>query len=385
MREAHPARDRPGDRPGDREAWVDHARGLGIALVVYGHVARGLMTAGILPDGGVWRSIDEAIYAFHMPLFFFLSGLYFLPSLRRRGRRGLIVSKIETVLYPYVLWTLLHGSIKVLMSDHTNDRELSLAQVTKLWIPLDHLWFLFGLFLVFLGSLLPMPVARRDLLPSLGALALVLYATRGSLPLPWQQIYLVPFGVYFAMGSAYAEGSRILPPRSLTPACFAVGATLLAVLLWRHGADELLSPWGASAPSGRTLMLATAGILLTCGLARVSARLRLPGVAALGSASLLIYVSHTLFASATRIGLDRGLGIEEPLLHLGLGLAAGLGMPLVILLVGEERVSPLLRATGPLRLRRLLRRDRAAAATIAAATATATAHNAEPEPPSSRA
>lgn len=59
-----------------REAWVDYAKGIGIILVVFGHVNRGLYSAGIQLSGSSYLLTDSIIYSFHMPLFFFLSGLF---------------------------------------------------------------------------------------------------------------------------------------------------------------------------------------------------------------------------------------------------------------------------------------------------------------------
>lgn len=57
-----------------RNLWVDYAKAIGIVLVVYGHVVRGLLNAGILQDAEFHGLVDSVIYSFHMPLFFFLSG-----------------------------------------------------------------------------------------------------------------------------------------------------------------------------------------------------------------------------------------------------------------------------------------------------------------------
>lgn len=75
-------------RPGQaaRSEWVDAAKGLGILLVVYGHVARGLVNGGVPMDRQWFATLDAAVYAFHMPLFFLLSGWFFVGSLTRRGR-----------------------------------------------------------------------------------------------------------------------------------------------------------------------------------------------------------------------------------------------------------------------------------------------------------
>ena len=52
-----------------RDAVVDIAKGIGILLVVYGHLH---------------NPINTFIYAFHMPLFFFLSG-FFIKNVKWGG------------------------------------------------------------------------------------------------------------------------------------------------------------------------------------------------------------------------------------------------------------------------------------------------------------
>ena len=56
----------------NREVWIDYAKAIGIILVVYGHVARGLYSAGIDIPYELYVLIDSIVYSFHMPLFFFL-------------------------------------------------------------------------------------------------------------------------------------------------------------------------------------------------------------------------------------------------------------------------------------------------------------------------
>src|SRR5690606_15822455 len=72
----------------ERNAWVDYAKAIGIILVVYGHVARGVFNAGLPMEESSYLLVDSIIYSFHMPLFFFLSGLFFYDSLMKRGKTG---------------------------------------------------------------------------------------------------------------------------------------------------------------------------------------------------------------------------------------------------------------------------------------------------------
>src|SRR4051794_38320050 len=103
-----------------RDDWVDCAKAIGIVLVVYGHVARGLDSARLPIDEGWFELVDSIIYSFHMPLFFFLAGLFFHDSLTRRGRLGLIVNKVDTIVYPYIVWSLLQGFCEMALSSYTN-------------------------------------------------------------------------------------------------------------------------------------------------------------------------------------------------------------------------------------------------------------------------
>ena len=126
-----------------RDRWVDYAKGIGILLVVYAHVARGLVSASIGLDDPVWRTIDSVIYTFHMPLFFFLSGLFFYGSLQKRGAQALVLTKVDTILYPYIVWSLLQGTAEVLLSRYTNG-NVGLARVLNLLEPRAQFWFLYA-------------------------------------------------------------------------------------------------------------------------------------------------------------------------------------------------------------------------------------------------
>ena len=70
---------------GSRLAWVDTAKGLGILLVILCHVH----------NEGV---VNDWIYSFHMPLFFFLSGYLFRAG---DDPRDFLRRKVRSLLVPY--------------------------------------------------------------------------------------------------------------------------------------------------------------------------------------------------------------------------------------------------------------------------------------------
>ena len=72
--------------------WIDIAKGLGILLVVYGHCQP------VFP-------VARFIYAFHMPLFFFISG--FLFKNKQKDFQRFIKEKAKRLLIPYFTISLL--------------------------------------------------------------------------------------------------------------------------------------------------------------------------------------------------------------------------------------------------------------------------------------
>ena len=73
-----------------RDITIDIAKGIGIFLVVLGHVP--------IP---MW--LATPIYMFHMPLFFFLSGMFFHPE--EKLAYG-IYKKVRTLIVPYLFFAV---------------------------------------------------------------------------------------------------------------------------------------------------------------------------------------------------------------------------------------------------------------------------------------
>ena len=78
-----------------RIAWIDAAKGLGIILIVLGHLA----------SVEAPSAFYVYIYAFHVPLFFFISGLTLKPGGKPFG--AMLADKARTLLVPYLCYALL--------------------------------------------------------------------------------------------------------------------------------------------------------------------------------------------------------------------------------------------------------------------------------------
>lgn len=79
-----------------RLAYIDIARGIGILLVVLGHT---LAEANYHVQNSTVLFLGQLIYSFHMPLFFFLSGMFFKPEMRFPD---LLKRRFDSVLKPYL-------------------------------------------------------------------------------------------------------------------------------------------------------------------------------------------------------------------------------------------------------------------------------------------
>ncbi len=310
----------------DRNAVFDYAKGIGIVLVVYGHVARGVFNAGLPIDAGFFARVDTLIYSFHMPLFFFLSGLFFLHSLHKRGYFALMRGKVDAILFPYVLWSLLQGGIEYGLSSYTNG-QVGLDEIFALfWLPRAQFWYLYTLFgmFAFAGIL----YWKSGPAWTGGVLALSIAMALFGLA-PFDLFLFNSFAQYFVFFALGVSAAPLLARLDwLRPGILPLVALVFIAGQWAW----LEQPVGAADSAGKFigLALATSGIAAVLALSQGLARLNWNWLAYLGRHSMEIYLIHILASSGARIGLQKVLGITDANLHLAFGMLCGIGVPLLV-------------------------------------------------------
>lgn len=300
-----------------RDDWADHAKGLGILLVVYGHVARGLQSAGLFPDEGLFSLLDNFVYLIHMPVFFFLSGCFFWAAYRKRGNL-FISDKIDKILVPYVLWSLLQGLIHVSMVSQTN-QAATWADVLNLATPRAQFWFLQSLFAMFFVCFLLARVGGEKRLFWLLVIAgaALLYCTN---PQEGFAGNFSPFLVFFVLGVFFSFYTKKL--KSVFAASIHgqfVFLFSLAALYWAvledgfNFADRGIHTLALS-------FLAVVGVLFfsTSIAGRVAAFF-----AYLGRKSFDIFLLHIIFGSGVRVVMQKYFDVQDFYLHLVFGLCFG--------------------------------------------------------------
>ncbi|WP_295615425.1 acyltransferase family protein [Chamaesiphon sp. GL140_3_metabinner_50] len=125
-----------------RNNTIDITKGLGIALVVLGH-----NWIALHEDKGI---LFRLIFSFHMPLFFFVSGIFLKES---EPIKPFIFSKVDSLLKPYLVVLICVG-IGEMLSHHPLwiKHIFGIVYGTGSTIAWEALWFLPHLFIALLFS-----------------------------------------------------------------------------------------------------------------------------------------------------------------------------------------------------------------------------------------
>jgi fucose 4-O-acetylase-like acetyltransferase len=100
----------------NRIEYIDWAKALGMLTIIWGHIK---LTG--------WS--NDFVYAFHIPFFFFLSGIVFSKD-RYVDFKHFFMRKVKTLLYPYLIFSVATWAFWALYSYFTH------ASVKSYWMPL---------------------------------------------------------------------------------------------------------------------------------------------------------------------------------------------------------------------------------------------------------
>lgn len=257
-----------------RAGWVDCAKGISICLVVLWHAV------------GTEFLVNNLLILVRMPLFFFVAGFFAAKTITAPWST-LLRTRSLNFYYIYVVWMtlffLLVVSVRDAMHGHLPDpRDYLIHLVT----PLDYLWFIFTLALLFAFARLVRGIPAAAVMLALlliyaasvsdGQWEPITYATRlARLPL-----FFMLGTMCFAQVDAWSRASRAWWP--------------LTVLVFA-GASLLVLEGGLGHVATATLATSLAGLFAVCQFCQQVETTALGrGLAFLGRRTLHIYLIHAI-------------------------------------------------------------------------------------------
>ncbi len=308
-----------------RNVWVDYGKGIGIFFVVLGHVMRSLISSSILTDSPFLKAFDSWIYAFHIPLFFFLSGLFINKSVTKPFT-SFFINKLQVIAYPYFVWSIIQTILQIILGDYIN-YKISIDNLWRIiYEPVMQFWFFYTLFIITLvyAGLSKLGVRPKYifLLSVCFYYSQILHINLGN----WGVIYQVKQEmIYFALGALIGSSQMIDQSEQWQNKQFLViviGGFLCLTLGILLGFQHIVVLVPFLALSGLFACIALA-ILLN----RYKMCLFLQNW---GKLSLQIYVAHTIASAGLRIFLLKILNISDVFLHLIIGTLFGIYLPILL-------------------------------------------------------
>ena len=300
-----------------RNTAFDIAKGLAILTIVLCHETRGLQNAHLMPRGTTWDWFDELFYLYHVPVFFFITGLFADRSFEQGGFVGFLKSKFAAIALPYAVWQTCQICMMVLAGGATNH------QVTRwdlLWFPIVpymQFWFLYVLMLV----LIVYALLKRAGAPT----SMILAISVAMLFLPrfdtWPPFHpLCKHMVYFSLGLLLRDHLGIV--QRIGTRWLLLGAVFAFACIY------ITLPLDGSKPF--RVLPASVGVAATLALATALSRTRIAGALSwFGARSLDIFLAHSICAAGMRIVLTRIVHTDDLTAHLALGFIASVAGPLL--------------------------------------------------------
>jgi len=183
----------------ERIGWIDTAKGIGVFLVVLGHML----------SSDISHFFESAIYSFHMPMFFMVSGFVF--SIKSgESFIGFVLKKCKRLLVPTFFFMVL-GTV-VYIDEYNPTRKLVINRFF-FWegrCPFnDPCWYFIVLFEVYIAAFLLRKIYNRG--PATRIAAAVIFFVAGYIVysnkvfLPFGLDYALPAFGFFAAGQLFRD------------------------------------------------------------------------------------------------------------------------------------------------------------------------------------
>jgi fucose 4-O-acetylase-like acetyltransferase len=324
-----------------RFGWIDYDRGISIILVTYRHCFESMQKAGLdVASYPFLEYINVFFFGFRMPLFFIASGIFISGSMRKRGMNAYAKNRVQSILYPMLIWGVIQISLQILFSGYTNSDVTPISYLHLLIYPraTGQFWYLNALFCVGIIYAVLKEKAnftvRHQLIFGLILYAICAYVNHISLNIGFA-IDICKYYLFFAIGDAIS--SRMLDEK--TSKLFTSRKFIIPLLASFIGIQYIFTKINMAKGSNYYienhmplffLVVALVGCAISIAASFSLKKYQaLPFLRVIGYNSVHIYCMQIIAMSISRIILTKVLGIQNvPLLAL-LILCGGLIIPMV--------------------------------------------------------
>ncbi|WP_162242585.1 acyltransferase family protein [Leifsonia sp. Leaf336] len=321
----------------NRDLTVDAAKAIAIIAVVLGHVIQGVAASGIIDgDSDAYAMANRFLYLFHMPVFAFLTALFVSRAAQRDGTARYFRSRVVTLVYLYVLWSLLQGTVRMLTGSLVN-YPTSPLEIVQLWAPEGQLWFLAWLIVMTTAAVIVQPWRSRTRAVLALALAGLVSLALWGIPFSYFGTQGLGLSVYFIAGTVWGAPRFTAQVQAVPTIVCWIGAVagwaLVAalVVVTRATPPTIEGDFRTAGSTAFGVVGSLAGVVAVIATSRLLSRAGPAAgwLALVGTRTLEIFLAHILATSGTRIVLSLA-GVDDPAVHIVAGTIAGVGLPLLL-------------------------------------------------------
>lgn len=313
----------------NRLKYIDALKGLAIIFVVIGHVSNGYMNQGAMD--ALFVDTHKIATAFHMPLFFAVSGFLFSRAYITddgRAKAERVKIQIINLVCIYVFYSALLWTLKYLLSAFVNT-QLTIKSLLMIPIkPFDLYWYLYVLIVYYI-------IFSRELIAKQQKTVILFITIALSVASYWVPdtwlfgvkncLYYMPF---FYLGCWLSSRISVLDRKVIVFGLLPV-IILLFALFWNY--EEPIK-------SIRFVNLLVGGATAFF-LFGIFKRYKIIGenkaLSFVGRYSLEIYLFHTYFVTFCRTVFSR-MHITNPLIIIVASMVVGVIAPLMIALACKK-------------------------------------------------
>jgi len=322
------------ERPRTRLLDIDVAKGLGMLLVVFGH----LVQTNSPGESQGYAALRDAIYTFHMPFFMYLSGfVFFLTNGHEavaRGYRRFVVARFDRLMLPFLAFGFLVivGKYYASRFGEVHDGVSSFSQGVMDVLtnapdnPSISIWYLVVLFsYCILTPLLWRAVGRKAGMLLLVAAVMIAIVYLGPITERFYLARILRFFLFFVFGGVAALYRDRYYPVLRRIAWPSLALLIILIALFGRTHYALIFCGLVSAP-------ALHGIIMSQGF--VESRL----LRWVGDNSMTIYLMNTIFIGVAKLVWLKVLPVHGAwnLAFLAALMIAGVAGPVLVRLVVQR-------------------------------------------------